>query len=345
MGTRNNLLILLILVFTQPFAIKASIFTEVQDVVSCSYSDTINSKIYLSTISYEYGAVPHSKLLVLSNNHFIPILNEIHGKVNCILVQNSSLIIAGQFDYVDGENVHNIAIWDGLTWNDFSVGLGNENTSINGICLYNSKLILAGDNLSRFGNNLMIWNDSLWENFTSKLKGIVNTILVQDSSLFIGGEFYEVDSLEINNFAKFDHEIWTSASNGLVKGRVNKLIAYNGSIILTGLCSFIDTNTVKVSMYALKYMGGEIYELDSSLHSPPTSIAVLNNYLYLGSVFGEGNILVPLIKYDGSVLSNVELPVGIDSVKIIDTISAIDGELFLSGEFNSNERKVVSLTP
>jgi trimeric autotransporter adhesin len=104
-------------------------------------------------------------------------------------IHDSNLYIGGTFDTVNGQVIHNIAVYNG---NNFLPVGGSINGTVNALTQYNGKLY-AGGYFDSAGttrvNNVACWNDTLWTSLGNGVNNEVFSMTTFKGDLYVGGGF------------------------------------------------------------------------------------------------------------------------------------------------------------
>ncbi|MBL7932942.1 MAG: hypothetical protein JNL60_13625, partial [Bacteroidia bacterium] len=128
------------------------------------------------------------------------------GRVNAFAEYNGSLFAAGNFTTVNGAPSDGIAMYDGNTWFDVSIGVPSGG-NITGLGIYKGDLYASGS----FGSTgkIMKWdpNTSVWTGFASLTGGSAYALFEYNGSMIAGGTFTTVEStpyFRIASYPKLD---------------------------------------------------------------------------------------------------------------------------------------------
>jgi len=175
-----------------------------------------------------------------------------HPSVNCFAFDSrNNLYVGGYFNNAGGVSVNNIAKWDGNNWSALGSGITNAinfSTSVNSLVFDSSNNLYVGGYFNNAGgvevNNIAKWDGNSWSALGSGLTsssnnsytGVVNTLLIDDDFLYIGGNFDNAGGVAVSNIAKvelnFNNYIKNTDGNDLYlnysgKGSVTNLLHYD----------------------------------------------------------------------------------------------------------------------
>ncbi|MFT6338852.1 MAG: hypothetical protein ACJATI_005633 [Halioglobus sp.] len=274
---------------------------------------------------------------------------------------DSLYFIAGVFDSVNSLPIKTIAIWDGQSFRDGTIGLDGtflHQRRVNKLFTFDESLYLRMQNSSI----LFKWSGTQWEFFMERLGG--STIF--DDRLYFYGNNMQVDTLPTSDIVYYQDGHWHSVHveynhplggeylgiNGLAKWQ-DKLVVSTNAPGLFGI-SYIDSVgglipldpsylkgnlfTIQDKLFLLEGNQDEIYEyrnnkfeylqdIDKNFHS----FFELEDELYLGSV------------YDGTYIYNDSSFVlrGTDYLSIMDYAELDDDEYIITGKlFSGTDYKV-----
>jgi hypothetical protein len=130
---------------------------------------------------------------------------------------NEYLYIGGPFSYANLDPVSQIIKWDGYNYYKLSNGINHAGT-VNTITKFNNSIVVGGTfpNASGAANTYYLaqWNGSSWQSIGGGgLSGEVCDFTVYNDTLFIGGYFGQIGSVDHNKVAAFSNNNWISISD------------------------------------------------------------------------------------------------------------------------------------
>jgi len=143
---------------------------------------------------------------------------------------SAQLVVGGSFTTAGGENVNNIAVWNGAAWQ--ALGSGTNGT-VWSLTTWDpdgdgplSPQLLAGGQFTTAGgetvNNIAVWNGSAWQALGTGTSGTVRSLATWDpdgegplaAQLVAGGIFVTADGVTVNSIARWDGAAWQSLGSG-----------------------------------------------------------------------------------------------------------------------------------
>jgi hypothetical protein len=260
----------------------------------------------------------------------------VNGPVNAFYVDSTidRLFVGGQFDNVGGNNLNNIATWDGNNWNQFG---NNQRFSSPGlittIVRFNGNIIVGGlfDSIGNtLVNNIALWNGSNWESVGGGFDGEVSDLIVYKSELFATGSFANSGINFSPCFAKWDGVNWSRVSNLIGYG--NSFTIYGGKLILTGSFFHQSINTFR------NILGWDGSNLDSTLGIFNNEILYAKNIydtLYVTGSF-TSNASIPanyIALYYNQSWHSIGQPTG--GLNWITSVEEYKSKIYLSGYFTN----------
>jgi trimeric autotransporter adhesin len=187
----------------------------------------------------------------------------VNGQVAAMTMHGDRLYVAGQFDTAGTIPAMGVAIWDegDQAWSSLGVETiaGIESVWADGIAVSDSAAYLAGYVSSWMGSGYGIirWNlkpvtGDPYEIIGLGVDGEINTMLIHNGELHVGGNFSDIGGVPLNNLARWDGADWQtvgSSQNDGVSGPVYALVSRDGLLYVGGY--FDNAGTVPASNIAL----------------------------------------------------------------------------------------------
>lgn len=242
------------------------------------------------------------------------IQNGCNGEVHSLaFLPNGNVVVAGYFSLCVDTPVHNIAIWDGVTWTSLGTGIDNEfDGPIYAVAVIGNDLY-AGGPFTQVGstaaNGIARWNGSTWSSLgAGKNNGLDNTVFALatiGSDLYIGGAFQTAGGGPARGIARWDGSAWSSlgqdVDNG-VDGTVLALAADSANVYVGG--TFAHAGEASAQAVAI-WDGSGWSALGASgngVDGDVRSLLIVGTDLYIGGEFSQaGNVPANCIaRWDGA---------------------------------------------
>ena len=294
-------------------------------------------------------SVSIGNLVAWDGRRFIPLVPEgtaintgLFGSINALAVlPDNSLVIAGSFTNAAGVTATNIARWDGTTWTPMGDGLGAR---VNALTLLpNGDLLAAGIFTTSGLNNVTSvarWNGSAWTPYAPTSPNNINTILVVNNEVVVGGSF---SSTGITGLARWNGSAWVGYPTGVYS--VNALCPVPGSTTqFYAAGSFTDFTGNGLTGVA-RWTGSSWAPLGAGLGSGGGAIvnaiaASPNGNVYCGGTFsgapaqnGHPAVLVQgIAMWDGTLWNTLQQGVGGTTNTIL---APADDRIIVAGQSSS----------
>ena len=253
---------------------------------------------------------------------------------------NNLLYAGGRFNELYGGGPMScISKWNGTQWDSLGSGV-NDGGRVNKMVIYQNQLIAAGTFGSIGGipaKGLAKWTGSTWQPFADVMKssgtqGIVVTLYIDGTDLYVGGEFDSINGIAARSIARYDGTNWyTYPSFFLNYVHIDAIITYNNELYIGGnfdggpnlkdIRKFDGTNWVAV--------GNGL----SGANTFVTGFAIYQNLLYVSgyflTIYGDpgNNIAI----WDGNSWSQAGQ--GVMPANPLD-IEVFNNKLYAAGQFN-----------
>lgn len=218
----------------------------------------------------------------------------IGGSVNAFLFQDDAMYVGGSFDQGDGKQALNVAKWDGANWNGLlTPGAQGIVGDVYALASVGTDVYVGGDFEwagSARSNGLAKW-DTLTQTWTplgnadceeDSCRVRVYALTYSEKTLYIGGEFKEIDGIPALNLAKWNGRKWYALGDW-EKCCVRAIAVKNGNVYVGGTHDLI-----------YQFDGQTWTKLGKVSNSPyynPTAnaLAFAGNDLYVGGNFDSVN--------------------------------------------------------
>jgi trimeric autotransporter adhesin len=283
--------------------------------------------------------------------------NGVSRMIYSIAVNGTDVYAGGAFTQLgDGTSARYIAKWNGTTWSNLPCSDGSDGVDyhVHAIAVSGTDLYIGGD-FTQLGDGtsaryIAKWNGTTWSNLpcsdgSNGVNGIVKTIAVSGSDIFVGGAFTQLgDGTSAKYIAKWNGATWSNLpcsgiSNG-VNGNVNA-VTVNGTDVYVG-GDFTQLGDGKSAKSIAKWNGTAWSNLPCSGGSDGVnyvvySIAVSGSDVFVGGDFtqlGDGTSAKGIIKWNGTTWSNLPCSGGSNGVNYVVYSIAVDGtDVYIGGDF------------
>jgi hypothetical protein len=123
-------------------------------------------------------------------------------------VYKDELYLAGSFSKADGSIGNSIARYDGVQWHDVADGVAHQGAygQVFTLHVFDNLLYIGGYFQSVGGivaSNIASWDGAIWRGFGGTFNQSIMAIAHWDSTLYVGGRFTSIDTLQVNYLAKY----------------------------------------------------------------------------------------------------------------------------------------------
>lgn len=234
------------------------------------------------------------------------------GDVSCIMGYNNNLIIAGEFDTINGIPANNIALWDGANWQNLSEGITGD---IECMQVFNEELYVAG-RISNAGGlsieKIAKWNGTEWSTVGLATSEVayerITDMVVFNNTLIVVGDFSQIAGVTTNDIAVWNSTTWASLDLSHNYSYITSIEIFNNEIYIALFGSWLGK--------LLKYTG------DSKVDTNNESIMV--------NVYPNPAIKSINIKIDPRFVTNYQ-------IDIADTYGKIVAKNILTEEDDFNQ--------
>lgn len=156
-------------------------------------------------------------------------------QVKALVEAGGNLYAGGSFTNIGGYTAKDIAMWDGLQWNN----LGDADATVRALA-FDGNYIWVGGSFTNIGAAYSpglanTWPGGGWFNYGTVSGGnqVVNAIAVDGSDVYIGGNFTSVGGVSALNIIHWDGIEFVVMGSG-VNNTVNAIAASNGVVYVGG---------------------------------------------------------------------------------------------------------------
>jgi hypothetical protein len=271
----------------------------------------------------------------------------------------NDLFASGEFNEMGGTaGTGGIARWDGRRWHSLGGGL-RKSGALNGeaydIAVSGENLYVVGD-FDRVGE-LNVGGIARWHIPTQTWHAVGNgagprdevglatapiTVAVEGNDLFIGGNFYSIDGVDVYSVAHWNGTRWSSLNDGVFDRRdilndggfVNDIAIAGDQVYVGGRFAFAGNAGSDLSVSniaAWSRSGGSWAALDGGTSAEVRSLAVDGATLYAGGAFASagGQQVNKVARWDGTQWSGL----GSGTPGLVVWLTFAQGALYASGNF------------
>lgn len=169
----------------------------------------------------------------------------VSGAVHALAFRGKDLLAAGGFHEAGGKTVNHVARWDGTEWHALGEGLSAGGYAA-ALALRGQDVFVAGSFATAGGvptANVARWDGTRWLAIAANMSWPGRTLsarslAVMGDSLFVGGDFAEVDGVATPGVAQWRNGVWSGVGSGTGRTdselRVNALTARGKQLTLGG---------------------------------------------------------------------------------------------------------------
>ncbi len=267
-------------------------------------------------------------------------------RVSSLAVYQGSLYAGGNFNIADDTLINGVARWDGSAWRSLGSGISSLSSTatldVRAMVEFEGRLIIAGE-FQVAGpfvvSGIAAWDGTSWARLGTP--GLVSTsevlsLVVHNGMLFAGGEQF------VSRLTSAGQ--WVSLNSGQIVPTVSSLVSHNGSLFAGGPFTTLSNQPHR---RVARWISGTTWAtVDSGLGSSSGTQTVLalasyNGRLYAAGIFSQTGTGVPAANIarfdaDGQVWAPLSSGLGgLPESNVIAgrSLSVIDGELFVGGDF------------
>ena len=273
------------------------------------------------------------------------------GHVYAMADWHDDLIVGGSFDTAGGQQMNNIARWDGSAWHPLASG---GQTGVDGVVfaliVWNGDLIAGGLFTTAGGqtvNRIARWDGSSWHALGSDGgvgvdEGGVWALTVWNGNLIAGGKFITAGGQVVNGILRWDGATWHPLASGdavgVEDGFVLALRAWNGDLVVGG--GFQDIGDQSLNGIA-RWDGKSWFPLDdgtaAGVQGLVKSLAIWKGNLLVGGsfIFAGQQTVYRIARWDGTAWHQIPCRVGSPGLAAGEVLSMTiwNDHLVAGGEF------------
>ncbi|GAB3876219.1 hypothetical protein GCM10028824_33540 [Hymenobacter segetis] len=261
--------------------------------------------------------------------------------VNSILVNGTSMYIAGSFTSVAGVAANGIAKWNGSTWSALGAGVSSVSAlalAPNGTDLYVGGYFYMAGSIS--ANRIAKWDGTAWSALGSGLSGSgysigARAMTISNGLLYVAGKFNNVSGTPANNIAVWNGSTWSALGTGLSVGMydsgVSSMVVSGTDVYVAGDFTSAGGNSSIAKL--AKWDGATWSALGSGISGSVSALALSGSTLYAAGYFttAGGTPANNVAKWDGSAWSALGSGLGNGASALL-----LDGtDLYVGGQFTT----------
>ncbi len=345
-----------LLLFVFYISVKVSLCQSWQPVGAGFIPNGVNAFYIYNNVLYVGGGIATSGAVTLNgvgkwNGVFWDSLaaGGSFGNPHCFADYNGQLIAGGDFNKMNGyPNTRSIASWDGTAWHALGLGIGGN---VKAMAVYNGSLYVGGDIIAVNGawwyRDLARWDGTNWYTIpTSGGLSMIESMTIYNGELYVGGYFSSIDSVPVQNIAKFDGTTWSAVGGGLSSDVFCLYVdSISNRLYAGGNFTYTNNNTVSCPS-SIAYWDGNVWTPFgmNGPHIYPNTLTVYHGQLYAG--FGlfnlpinqNGDTLRQIVRWNGNDWENVGS--GLDGSAL--AMAVYDNKLAVGGGFTTAGGQLVN---
>ncbi|MCB1583700.1 MAG: hypothetical protein KDI92_11590 [Xanthomonadales bacterium] len=208
------------------------------------------------------GLYTHTQIYQLNGNEWLQIADDINGVVKDMIVLSSGeLLVAGNFDQINGESANRMAIWDGTQWQSF--GTWPNSGSVNALLETEQGILYAAgyEKLNDLSlRRVMKLQQSSWNLMGEIQPGEVNAIALDENNLPIIAGKSNAHVMYWNNYDWQPMGTNPQATIGY-RGVNDMIVTQTGEIFLVGDQYLVNYNQSLDSWERVVTTNDYIYDL------------------------------------------------------------------------------------
>jgi len=215
--------------------------------------------------------------------------------VKALYVWNNKLYVGGRFDSAGKIACHNLAAWDGSSWQSIDNGVtysNNKSAMITALGGYNGSLVVGGK-FDKAGsvsaNNFVSYSGTSWNNMGLTLNNEADAFQTYNGDLYVGGQFkYGSNFSEV---VRYNNNQWITMGKDQWHGdRVSALVDWRGSLYVLG--RFSKVNGISVDNIAAWTIAPPPQEEQVRMKSCWVNLSEQKVYVSLNAALSDGRYLI-----------------------------------------------------
>lgn len=226
-------------------------FRQVNDIAE------YNDKTILSVGGLTNSSSPEPHLLEKNTNQWDSFGISANRSISSIIEYKSNLIIAGQFDSLNGMPFHNIASWDGNNLNSIPGFPLDSVLSIWNLQVIRDSLYMIAvfyEPPSNYYRDVLMWDGSTWSFMLGQSEWDENRNVydycLHNNHIYVGGRFDSLKNTEVNNIARWDGPEFYPLGSGVDTNSYNyeyglvvlKMTSFQNNLYVGGSFDFAGTH-------------------------------------------------------------------------------------------------------
>jgi len=263
-----------------------------------------NNELYVSANSSPTGINGSNRVFKFTGSTLIQLGNNFDSDIYHLRFVNNRLYVAGNFTACGTTPINHLAYWNGSAWVDDGQGLNFTTYDI----AANTNCTMVAGTSSPSGSSYNFQNAAVlrlnkWMPSGNGMNGIIQTLLVDGSFVYAGGNFTEAGGLT-GRVMIWNGLEWDTLNGGMIIHTIRDMVFYNNSLYIGG--SFTDPVTLGARHLA-RWDGSQWVEVPGDVNDDVFALEVYNNELYIGGSFtsmgsGPAN---QIVKYNGTTWTNL----------------------------------------
>ncbi len=260
-----------------------------------------------------------------------------------VAVIDSIVYVGGSFGTAGGNQVNNIAKWDGNSWSPLGSG---TNSDVNALAVIGNDLYAAGNFSSAGGagaSHIAKWDGSNWSSLGQGVNSTILCLFADGTDLYAGGFFTQAGGNSANRIAKWDGNSWQPLGYGF-NNEVDVISVKDSIVYAGGIFSASGGNPIQS---IAKWNGTNWSEIGGGLGGYVQAITFdQNNNMYVGGNFSKPGVGDWILRWDGSQWYNLANGVGgiVNCLKLSGNDLYVGGEFIIAGGHVSNHIAKFNLT-